>query len=518
MYTLCLPLLFIACYLIQDRIAAQGRPCSKLSFGPGNIVCRCNASFCDTVEPIEPLTSGSFALYTSNSNGSRLVKSVGSLSKSTAGVVVRIDTNTSYQSLFGFGGAFTDAAAINIANLSSGAANYVIDSYYGPQGIEYSVGRVPIGSCDFSTHPYSYDDVDGDFNLTKFQLAKEDLTLKIPLIQRAISVSKRNISFFGSPWTAPAWMKTNNNLTGKGFIRGEAGNSYHKAWALHFVKFLDAYKQHNISFWGLTAQNEPTDGNIDHFPFQATGWTPEQQRDFIAKDLGPTLHANGYKDIKLMMLDDQRLLMTYWADTILTDPDASKFISGVAVHWYMDAISPTFALDYVHKKFPDHFMFGTEACYDTVIHPVNLGNWKHAEGYANDIMQDLEHWVTGWTDWNLALNMEGGPNWVHNYVDSPIIVNAEKDEFYKQPMFYAMGHFSKFLPSESLRIGHTVKGSVPKDIKILSFKTPSKYFVIVILNKSDTDFKLCVQIPSGEWINITAAQHSINTVVTSTSE
>lgn len=83
------------------------------------------------------------------------------------------------------------------------------------------------------------------------------------------------------------------------------------------LRFLDAYKQHNISFWGLTAQNEPTDGNIDHFPFQATGWTPEQQRDFIAKDLGPTLHANGYKDIKLMMLDDQRLLMTYWADTVI---------------------------------------------------------------------------------------------------------------------------------------------------------------------------------------------------------
>lgn len=57
------------------------------------------------------------------------------------------------------------------------------------------------------------------------------------------------------------------------------------------------------------------------------------------------------------------------------------------------------------------------------------------------LRKDLEHWVTGWTDWNLALNMEGGPNWVHNYVDSPIIVNAEKDEFYKQPMFYAMGHF-----------------------------------------------------------------------------
>lgn len=61
--------------------------------------------------------------------------------------------------------------------------------------------------------------------------------------------------------------------------------------------------------------------------------------------------------------------------------------------------------------------------------------------WALFLRKDLEHWVTGWTDWNLALNMEGGPNWVHNNVDSPVIVNAEKDEFYKQPMFYAMGHF-----------------------------------------------------------------------------
>ncbi|PIO61319.1 hypothetical protein TELCIR_17159, partial [Teladorsagia circumcincta] len=54
---------------------------------------------------------------------------------------------------------------------------------------------------------------------------------------------------------------------------------------------------------------------------------------------------------------------------------------------------------------------------------------------------DLNNFVTGWTDWNMCLNEQGGPNWVENFVDSPIIVNATSDEFYKQPMFYAMGHF-----------------------------------------------------------------------------
>ena len=56
-------------------------------------------------------------------------------------------------------------------------------------------------------------------------------------------------------------------------------------------------------------------------------------------------------------------------------------------------------------------------------------------------MQDLNNWVTGWTDWNMALSVKGGPNWVSNFDDSPIIVNEAQKEFYKQPMFYVMGHF-----------------------------------------------------------------------------
>lgn len=44
----------------------------------------------------------------------------------------------------------------------------VLDAYFGPNGIEYSVGRIPMGSCDFSVETYSFDDVPGDYNLTHF--------------------------------------------------------------------------------------------------------------------------------------------------------------------------------------------------------------------------------------------------------------------------------------------------------------------------------------------------------------
>ena len=357
--------------------------------------------------------------------------------------------NDTLQSILGFGGAFTDAATINIHSLSDGARTNLMKSYYSSMGNDYSIGRIPMASCDFSKRLYSYDDEAGDLKLTKFSLTEEDALFKIPAIKQAMSLSKRNISLFGSPWSAPGWMKTNGNMTGKGTLKGQPGGEYFKAWANYFVKFLQAYGNHGINIWGLTGQNEPTDGMITDFPFQCMGWTPELQRDFIAQDLGPALEANGFGHVKLMILDDQRVFLPYWPEVVLKDKNAAKYVSGIAVHWYEDLIVPHSALDLTYKMFGDkYFILNTEACEQDLVDKtksVKLGSWHSAERYFYDIVEDLRHGVGGWVDWNLALDMQGGPNWQNNFADSPIIVNAEKDEFYKQPMFYAMAHFSKFI-------------------------------------------------------------------------
>ena len=154
-----------------------------------------------------------------------------------------------------------DAAAINIKNVSSALQDHLIDSYYSPNGIEYNIGRIPMASCDFSTRVYTYDDVLGDFNLSQFQLAPEDLSLKIPVIKTALERSKREVKLFGSPWSAPAWMKDSNSTVG-GELIGQAGDEYHKTWAEYFVKFLDAYKQYGIKIWGITVENEPIAGYV----------------------------------------------------------------------------------------------------------------------------------------------------------------------------------------------------------------------------------------------------------------
>ncbi|RVE40426.1 hypothetical protein evm_014924 [Chilo suppressalis] len=115
---------------------------------------------------------------------------------------------------------------------------------------------------------------------------------------------------------------------------------------------------------------------------------------------------------------------------------------------------------------------------------VILGSWDRAKSYITDILQDLNYNVVGWIDWNLCLNAQGGPNWVENFVDSPIIVFPENKEFVKQPMFYALGHFSKFLPRGSQRIKvnqRTPPRSSPVDN--VAFLTTRNTVVVILYNE-----------------------------------
>lgn len=91
---------------------------------------------------------------------------------------VTIDTSTTYQTVEGFGTSFTDAAGINTAALPKAAADKLLSSYYGPDGSEYTLGRVPLAGTDFSTYAYTYDD-DEVGTLDGFALKNEDYSYKV---------------------------------------------------------------------------------------------------------------------------------------------------------------------------------------------------------------------------------------------------------------------------------------------------------------------------------------------------
>lgn len=223
-------------------------------------------------------------------------------------------------------------------------------------------------------------------------------------------------------------------------------------------RFFQAYRAAGIDFWGMTVQNEPMTGWDPWFPWNTCGFNAEMERDFAKLDLGPIMEEGGFApgNFSIMVLDHNRPLALDWAITVFSDAEASRYVAGLAVHWYFyGTAGPYQVYDNIHTRFPDKFILGTEACNRNEIDGdhIGLGLWYLAEDYAHDILLNLLHWVGGWTDWNLVLDDEGGPNWVGNTHSAPIIVNPGAGEFYKNTQFYAMAHFSKFLPPGSIRIG-----------------------------------------------------------------
>lgn len=246
--------------------------------------------------------------------------------------------------------------------------------------------------------------------------------------------------------------------------------------------------------------------------------------------MGPTLRkfAKEYgSDVQLIIHDDQITTVSQRA-SMLNDPDVAQYVIGVGLHWYTNFISSYLNLDKAYKIINQHptqagrFILGTEACagYLPIEKGPALGSWQRGESYAHDIINDLNHHVSGWTDWNLVLDMQGGPNWAKNFVDAPILVDLRKQEFYRQPMFYYLGHFSKFIRPGAKLLASISQGPVP--LEEVSFYVPAhdelpSMIVIVILNRDITGrtyFIKDISIKgSKKFLNMHIPAHSIQTII-----
>ncbi|EYC05976.1 hypothetical protein Y032_0079g1284 [Ancylostoma ceylanicum] len=480
-----------------------------------NIVCVCNGTYCDDIEPVTKIARGKAVVYVSSLAGKRFQKSTIPVSgdTKTATVEVSVDARQEFQSIIGFGGAFTDSVGINLNSLKESTRQKLLEAYFGKNGIGYNLGRVPIASTDFSTREYSYADVEGDMKMTGFSLTDEDFDYKIPYILTAMNLTGGKIRLFASPWSAPGWMKTNGRMKGGGTLKGKVNGPYYQSYATYLVRFFEEYAKNGIPFWGMTLQNEPTSGALPFYGWQTMLLTATMERDFVKGILGPLFKSNSAtKNLKVIALDDNRLSLPRWADIIFNDPEATKYVDGIGVHWYLNFLMPAKVFTTTHNRHPDKFLLATEACAgSTLIHGPVMGDWYRAEEYAEDIITDLNNFVAGWTDWNICLDEQGGPNWVSNFVDSPIIVNASADEFYKQPMFYAMGHFSKFIKMDAVGIATKVEGKQGLIATAVDYEGRR---TLVLLNQRDSSEEVQINdLATGHHLYLTLERRSIATVL-----
>ncbi|XP_059051837.1 lysosomal acid glucosylceramidase-like [Achroia grisella] len=493
------------------------KTCAARQIEGQSVVCVCNTTYCDEITRARPDGDGAYIAYTSSKEGSRFKKIFGELESyendDIFKTVLTLDPNKKYQFIEGFGGAVTDSTALNWKNLSDPQLmQYLIDSYFSSTGLEYNVVRLPIGGTDFSTHAYAYnDEPEDDVNLTHFNLTSEDYDLKLPMLKAIFEASSTSVHVLATTWSPPVWMKSNHAFSGKSHLLPE----YYSTYALYHLKFIEMYTALGVPIWGITTTNEPVNGDLGVTKINCLGWSAEDMGQWIANDLGPLIRNSTFKDIKILSVDDQRPLVLYFFNLMVQEhPECLKYIDGVAVHFYIDTITPPAVFNTITKNYPDKFIMATEGCKGSLFFEkkVQLGAWDRAVAYFTDILEDLNYNLVGWIDWNMCLNDKGGPTYVGNYVDSPIIVFPENGEFVKQPTFYAMGHFSKFIPRGSLRIDvEQSKPLLSKSVDNVALVTPDDTTVVVLYNSESSERKVKIRL-NDQQATLTLEADSITTI------
>ena len=375
-------------------------------------------------------------------------------------------------------------ANFSIARTHIASCDFCVEGHYG-----YAETEDDMALKSFSIAP----DHDG-FSVQAYSGIRDESYDLLPMIKQAQAIKAKqqdnDLRIVASAWTAPPWMKDNekwhepgtpeNNFNGRGgVLKPECESVY----ADYLIKYLDAYKTEGVDIWGLTPVNEPGGNNGN---WESMHFTPQTQNDFIKNHLGPKLKASQHGHVNLMFFDHNTGDLENWADAILADVETKQYVYGSAVHWY-ESTDKVFeeVFDRVHKKYPDYPIIHTEGCIDDlgndakagILDPVaykesgwfdndefwwneNATDWGYSAEWDSVIMEDhpiytpvhryarhvitgMNHWLSGWIDWNIVLDKRGGPNHVGNYCGAPIMIDTESGYVYYTPIFYILSQFSQ---------------------------------------------------------------------------
>ena len=418
-------------------------------------------------------------------------------------VLITIDSKKTDQTFLGIGGAITDASAEVFAKLSPKKQQELLTAYYDKnKGIGYSLARTNIHSCDFSSDSYTYI-AEGDKDLKTFNI-DHDRKYRIPLLKRAIETAGGKLTLFVTPWSPPAFMKDNNDILHGGVLLPEFAQS----WANYYAKFIKAYEKEGIPVWGLTIQNEPMASQR----WESCIYTPEAERDFLKNFLGPTLEKEGLGSKNVIIWDHNRGdMLEKRANLVFSDPEVSKYAWGIGFHWYetWNGGTPKFeTVGEVHKAFPNKNLLFTEGCIEK-FDATKFQFWGNAERYGINMINDFNNGTVGWTDWNILLDQNGGPNHVGNFCFSPIHADTTKDELIYTPMYYYIGHLSKFVRPGAKRI---MDNTSDKKLLSTSFINTDGKIATIVMNQSDQEVIYAITIDSLK-NTITIPAHAMQTLV-----
>lgn len=424
------------------------------------------------------------------------------------GRVVNLFEDVTYQEMIGFGGAFTESAAYNYAQMSDSQKREFMEKLFSrDKGIGYNLARMHINSCDFALDIYTYVEND-DKTLETFTLDR-DRKYIIPMVKDALEFCKEEIFLFASPWSPPAYMKDNESPIRGGSLKEE----YKLVWARYYAKYIQEMAKEGINISGITIQNEPKHKG----PWESCFYSAEDERDFIEYYLAPALDEAGLSHIKIIIWDHNKERVYDRAKKIFSSKKVFERVWAIGHHWYSGDHFDGIRI--AHEQFGKPLL-STEICGDISANVHSL-----AERYGKEILLDANNYTAGFCDWNLVLSDKGGP--FHNrnaetvscagivFEDkssgcyAPILFDTENKELIYTPIYYYIGHVSKYVQRGAVRLGVS---SYNEHLKCSAFKNPDSTVVLVMMN--DGNYKLPVALRHGEMLSShTLEPHSIVTLI-----
>lgn len=417
------------------------------------------------------------------------------VAQSTFETIIDVDTSERFQAIDGFGYSLTGGSA-DLINTKLGAtekANLLRELFLrDDNGIGVSYLRISIGASDLDDHVFSYCDLpDGqtDPELNNFSL-DEDRENLIPVLRQILALNP-DIRIMGSPWSAPAWMKTNNKVKG-----GSLKPEFYPAYAKYFVKYVKGMESEGIRIDAITIQNEPE--NPHNTPSMLMTW--EEQADFVKNHLGPAFEEAGI-DTKIVLFDHNCDNPDY-PISIMNDPDAKKYVDGSAFHLYLGEIE---AMSKVHQAHPDKNLYFTE-------------QWTSGEGqFDGDLRWHVKHLIVGATrNWGrtvLEWNLASDPNFDPHTGDGGCTqcmgaVTIGDNTITRNVAYYIIAHASKFVPPGSVRVASTVVDGLYN----VAFLTPDDKKVLIVVNDNDSSKKFAIR-HKGRFVETALASGAVGTYV-----
>ncbi|WP_223651171.1 glycoside hydrolase family 30 protein [Hymenobacter psoromatis] len=385
-----------------------------------------------------------------------------------AGAVIEVDDSQTYQTMAGFGYCLTGGSAELLAAMSAPARAKLLRELFGtgPTDIGVSYLRLSIGASDLDATVFSYDDLPAgqtDPTLARFSLAPDEKYL-LPVLKEILTINP-TLQLLGSPWSPPAWMKTNEASKG-GSLRPE----YYGAYAQYFVKYLQAMQARGITVAAITPQNEPLHpGNNPSLLLPA-----EAEAEFIGRYLGPAIKAAGLKT-KIICYDHNADRPDYPL-TVLGSAAAYPYVDGSAFHLYAGAIE---ALSQVHDAFPKKNIYFTEQWVGAKTDFAGNLDWHTKTLFIGA----PRNWARTVLEWNLAADPQQKPYTPGGCTEClGALTLAPGDQVTRNVAYYLVAHSSKWVRPGAVRIG----SSSPAELPNVAYRTPADGHVVLVLNARPT--------------------------------